>query len=737
MPLNPQQQTAAQAPATAPLKIIAGAGTGKTETLAARYVELVRAGIVPDRIALLTFTEDAAAEMRARVALRLQEAGLQLPPHALLDPWIGTFHGFAMRLLREHGFAIGLPPAPRLLADDEQDDLWQEIVARMEDALHLPEGYAPLDHSAYRWDSDETWNRVRAVFDALRRGGATPAELRPHDQLAATQHTRFAEHRAQLVPLIRYCWSAYTSYLHSTGTVDYDELISAATRLLELMPSLRERFDAVLVDEFQDTNRPQLALLAALQPGFAHTTVVGDPRQAIYGWNSARAETIYRFPFADSGKMEALTVNYRSHPAIMHVANLALHSSELGDLPVLQPPAEKPAANIPVLRSEPVVSLHVVPSVENEARLVAAEVQRLHSLGVPYGDMAVLVRARTHLAVLRTALQEAHVPFITNGGTGFYDHWAVRLTSSLLRLLDDPTDQAAAVHVLDSALIGVPLDALADQVAWQAWPFAAPTTVMLADDVVQQLDRFGTFWTTAVARWGLLHPSVYLDWLWQACGLHGLVASDPQASLVLRQLLRDAEDVERRRSADGIAGFSAWLQQRILERPRVPLPSLPSGDALEVATVHQAKGREWPVVFVINTSLPSQRAGQVERVLWDEHWKLVISDDTKPKKGEVDPLHELRRDLRRRQRNEERAIWYVALTRAQSRLYVAHSGCALEDGGFADARGKLQRIARSEPPFPDDEAVHFFHELWELLPAQAHQVDVEHWIKPMSIPPCL
>jgi DNA helicase-2/ATP-dependent DNA helicase PcrA len=195
MPLNPQQHAAAQSPAGAPLKIIAGAGTGKTETLAARYVALVRGGIDPQRILLLTFTEDAAAEMRDRVAVRLQEAQLNLPPHALIDAPIGTFHSFALRLVQQHGFAIGLPPAPRLLPDDEQGDLWREIVAAVEDGHNLPLGYTPLNHNVYRWDNDETWNKVKAVFEALRRGGGTPIELAPHEQLAAAQHARFAAHR--------------------------------------------------------------------------------------------------------------------------------------------------------------------------------------------------------------------------------------------------------------------------------------------------------------------------------------------------------------------------------------------------------------------------------------------------------------------------------------------------------------------------------------------------------------
>jgi len=726
MPLNPQQHAAAQSPAGAPLKIIAGAGTGKTETLAAHYVELVRSGIDPQRIVLLTFTEDAAAEMRARVAVRLGESGLSLPPHALLGAPVGTFHSFALHLLQQHGFAIGLPPAPRILSDDEQGDLWQGIVAAVEDGLDLPPNYVPLDHSAYRWDSDETWNKVKAVFGALRRGGGTLIELAPHDQLAQTQHTRFAEHRAQLVPLIQHCWQTYANYLQRTGTLDYDQILVLATRLLQAMSELRDQWDAVLVDEFQDTNRPQLAMLQALQPGFQQTTVVGDPRQAIYGWNSARAETIYRFPFAQSGAEHALTANYRSHPSIIKVANLALHGSELGNLPPLDPPTDHLPPRLTVPHDEAAVSLHLLATVEDEAQFVAAQAQRFHTQGAPYSDMAVLLRGRTHLPVLLQALRDANIPVTFNGGTGFYDHWAVRLTSSLLRLTDDPTDYAAAVHVLDSPLVGIPPQHL---VAFDrdTWPYQAldPAEVALPTDVADRLRQFEQCWAAAAARWDLLRPSAYVDWLWTACGLQALADADPQAVLVLRQLLRDAEDYEHRRPADGIAGFGQWLRERIVERPRVPLPTLSAGDALEIATVHQAKGREWPVVFVINTALPSQRAGQVERVLWDEQWRLVVSDDAKPKKGETDPLDDLRRDLRRRQRNEERAIWYVALTRAQHRLFVTHSGCELEDDHFADAQGKLARLTAGEHLFPDDEAVHFFHELWQLIEAPRKQGNME------------
>lgn len=198
-----------------------------------------------------------------------------------------------------------------------------------------------------------------------------------------------------------------------------------------------------------------------------------------------------------------------------------------------------------------------------------------------------------------------------------------------------------------------------------------------------------------------------------------LADADARSQLVLRQLQRDADDYGTTHPTEGIAGFSALLQQHVQTQPRVALPTMPTRAAVEIATVHQAKGREWPVVFVYHTALPSLRAGQVERVLWDEQWGLVISEDSTAKAGNGDPLQQLRADFRRRNRNEERSIWYVALTRAQERLYLLHSGCTLENGHFADARDKLQRVASGTPLTKHDEAVHFFHELWHHVQSAA------------------
>jgi superfamily I DNA/RNA helicase len=492
----------------------------------------------------------------------------------------------------------------------------------------------------------------------------------------------------------------------------------------------------VMIDEFQDTNRPQLALLEALQPTFGRTTVVGDPRQAIYGWNSARAENIYTFPVTGSGNEHRLTENYRSDPAIVAIANAALYGSELSSLAELTPSADRQPRRTAALDGEPAVTLHLVPTIAAEAETIAADIQRLHESGLSYSDMAVLLRSRTNLAELIDALRAAHVPYIVSGGSGFYLHWAVRLTTALLRLIADPADRAALAHVLESPLVGLPAAALTIKAAptldpttsyslqpafvgWLADPETVPAELPMRPAIIQRLESFRLYFTAAQARWSLIQPAAYIEWLWQAGGLlrHLAETGDVQAQIALQQLLRDADNYTMTHPLEGIAGFTALLQQRVEAQPRVALPTVPTFDAVEVATVHQAKGREWPVVWLFNTALPSRRAGQVESVLWDEQWKLVISDSRSAKSSTADPLTALRNDLRRRKRNEERSIWYVALTRAQERLYILHSGCELAGTGFADA--KEHHTAPAKPtPSKQAEAVHFFHELWEYLHQQ-------------------
>jgi ATP-dependent exoDNAse (exonuclease V) beta subunit len=289
--------------------------------------------------------------------------------------------------------------------------------------------------------------------------------------------------------------------------------------------------------------------------------------------------------------------------------------------------------------------------------------------------------------------------------------------ASLVALLLDPEDRAALAHVFESPLLGLDPRLLAagrgdDGTGWWRWlhePEAVPEDVPRRAEVVQRLSAFATFWRTARARSLMLKPGDLLLWLVNASGLrHRWQAQhERQALRDLGKLVALAHRWEQQQPGLGLSGYVARLRRQIDEHARESIPVEHAAAVVEVTTVHGAKGREWPIVFVADTALPSGRASQVEHVLWDEKWGLVISDGSHHSKSKApDPLADLRRDLRRRARNEERAIWYVALTRARDRLVITHSRCEVDERGhFEDAV-----LAQDEA---SDRPVHFFHELWE------------------------
>src|SRR5919205_279673 len=725
MPLNEQQQAAATAAHALPVKVVAGAGTGKTETLAARFVELVRNGVPPSRILLLTFTEDAAAEMRERVRQRLTEAQLDLPAHELIDLWCHTFHGFAMRLIRQWGWMVNLPPTPGSLDESDRRLLLEEIVAAWEDTSERNE-YRPLEHNSYRWEDGEAWKKALAVLDQLRANGAPPHDLGPHPHLREQQNKLFAAERAQIEPLIKHIFEAYCDNLQRAGQLDYDEQIAAARRLLTAYPALGRQFAAVMVDEFQDTNPAQLDLLALIRPDWTAVTIVGDPRQAIYGWRSARPDSLRLFPYRPTQPhvSQPLQHNQRSRPAICTIANLALLGTELaGEEPLI---AGREVTGLhPALVDAPEVSLHVLPGVEDGAQFIAAEIARLIRAGVRPREIAVLMRARTHLATFLAALEAAGVPYTTGGGSGFFRQPSVRLVASLLQLLVDPDDDLAATHVLESPLVGLDLRLLrrpsegyrpAEMPSPSAWltdPGVLPDDLPNRQALLERLNAFRAFCRLARARAFLLAPSDFLVWLFSASGLRAWAhnTQDRQALRNFDKLVALAVAWRKSHTGLTVTAYADRLQRSVREPPDEPVPPAPALDAVEVTTIHGAKGREWPVVCVVDTQLPSLRSGQVEHVLWDEEWKLVIADGrSNARAGAPDPLADLRRDLRRRARNEERSIWYVGLTRARDRLIVTHSGCELDgQGHFEDAR--VLEVQANE--HVGDVAVHFFHELWE------------------------
>ncbi|MCB1246701.1 MAG: ATP-dependent helicase, partial [Acidimicrobiia bacterium] len=372
------RQVAAATHGDGPLLIIAGAGTGKTRTLAARVAHLVDRGIDPERILLLTFTRRAAVEM-------LRRAEGLVHSNAVGRVWGGTFHSVANRLLRRYGNAVG-----------------------------LDEGFTVLDRSD-----------TEAMFGLLRteHGFATSKTRFPRKETIASIYSRVANAQAPLSDTLkeRYPWCAdhatelsvlfraYGDRKRDQNVIDYDDLLLYLGALLssEAADTVRGLFDHVLVDEFQDTNRLQASVLTALCGTTGNLTVVGDDAQSIYSFRAARVENILGFPDDyPTAAVVTLDRNYRSTPEVLAVANAVIDASDTAFDKQLW--TERPRGTVPVL----------VTCFDEAAQAdwVCDRVLDLRERGIDLRDQAVLFRTGHHSGGLEMELARRNIPFVKYGG---------------------------------------------------------------------------------------------------------------------------------------------------------------------------------------------------------------------------------------------------------------------------------------------------------------------------------
>ncbi|HEX6985786.1 MAG TPA: ATP-dependent helicase, partial [Planctomycetaceae bacterium] len=371
-----------------PLLIVAGAGTGKTTTLARRVAWLIRGGVDPGRVLLLTFTRRAAAEMIRRADGLLAAAG---DGQAAKAVWGGTFHAVAVRLLRRFGAAIGLPPNFTILDRSDAEDLLGSLRADLGlgDAKTRFPG-KPLCADIY----SRVVNSQRPLEEVLDE---TYPGQRPH--------------ALDLKALFR----AYTTRKESEHLLDYDDLLLFWEALLahpEAGAAVRERFTHVLVDEYQDTNRLQAAILKRLRPDDTGLTVVGDDAQAIYAFRAATVRNILDFPQEFPGAaVVALEQNYRSTQPILDVANAVIAAAKEWHEKTLR--ATRTGGTPPVLvRCE---------DEDRQSEAVVARVLEHLENGLPLRRQAVLFRASHHALNLELELNRRGIPFQKYGGLKFLE----------------------------------------------------------------------------------------------------------------------------------------------------------------------------------------------------------------------------------------------------------------------------------------------------------------------------
>jgi len=680
-----EQAAAIQAGPDGAYLIAAGPGTGKTYTMVQRFRWLVEhERVAPEAVLAVTFTEAAATELRERLARELRRP--------LEEAWIGTFHGVCARLLRDDAYLVGIPREIRVLDEVGQRLLVERLQAK------LRSGAEPgLDHDFEAMNPDEVNGLIKdgPTFALKLKGrGVSPAEFRKRaleihllTQAAVEKLGAPAQAELEAIEVLHTIYAAYESWLQQAGRMDFDDLILAVIRALRTVPEFqercRQRFRYVLVDEFQDTNRIQLDLVRLLAaPAFANVTVVGDAKQSIYGWRDAEIENI-RTRF--TGRRLPLTVNRRSAQEILDAATAFIRR-------------DRDFAGEPDLVAErggggQAVSVIMAADPRREARLVAAEIRRLIESGRRPGQIAVLAHSVKLLPrEFEEELRAAGIPYVTTGGSGFFDREEVKDVLALVRVVADPMDDGALTRVLQGPIVrlgdaelyrlagrragryGMRLRDCLDESRAEGWPELAPAAAERVERILAVTDELAAArdgMTVADVLNRLLDRSGYL----RHCQLRAR-REGPRPILNLRKVFQMASRFERDAVLAGIADFVTHLN-RIMEAV-IPVgeAEVEAADAVRVLTVHGAKGLEFDVVFLVNLRRPNPR--DLERLFFDpDHMGFVMKywrDGKHPRFKEHTPganSVELARQERRR------AV-YVALTRARDLLYVSASRDELE-----------------------------------------------------------
>ena len=554
---------------SAPLLIIAGAGSGKTNTLAHRVGRLIVAGVDPRRILLMTFSRRAAAEMARRVE-RICSQVLGSNAEIMTDAltWAGTFHAIGARLLREYAEQIGLQP--NFTIHDRGDSA---------DLLNLVRHELGFSRMESRFPTKST---CLAIYSR-----AVNAEMALEDVLQ-NYYPWCAGWDVQL----RKLFATYVEAKQAQSVLDYDDLLlywAEAVRDPALAGDIGDRFDHVLVDEYQDTNRLQSSILLALKPGGAGLTVVGDDAQSIYSFRAATVRNILDFPSQFNPMAEIVTLdrNYRSTQPILAAANGVIDLANERFTKNLW--TDRQSTDRPELVS--------VRDEAEQARYVAQRVLENREVGTDLKQQAVLFRASHHSGPLEIELTRRNVPFVKFGGLKFLDTAHVKDLLAILRFVENPRDRVAGFRIL-LLLPGVgPTSAqqVLDLMAARSDPIDA-----LSD--IAAPPRAGEGWTGLVELLQQLRSSK-AGWpaeiggarLWYAPHLERLHED---------AAVRQADLLQLEQIAAGYPSRTRFLTDLTLDPPdatsdQAGVPLLDE-DYLILSTIHSAKGQEWKSVFVLN-----------------------------------------------------------------------------------------------------------------------------------------
>ena len=589
-----------------PLLIIAGAGSGKTNTLAHRVAHLIMHGADPRRILLMTFSRRAGFEMSKRVQrIAAEVLGDKAAAFSEGLNWAGTFHSVGARLLRDYALEIGLDPAFSIHDREDSADLMNLV--RHELGLSGTESRFP------------TKGTCLAIYSRVVNA---QAELQP---VLAKTFPWCVGWNAELKQL----FSAYVETKQAQNVLDYDDLLLYWAQMSsepQIMEHLSARFDHVLVDEYQDTNRLQASILVALKPDGRGLTVVGDDAQSIYSFRAAEVRNILDFPtlFAQPADVITLDRNYRSTDAILHAANAVIGQA-----------TERFTKNLWSDRHSPEKpQLVTVRDEIEQANYVCEKILNAREEGTALKQQSVLFRASHHSGPLEIELTRRNIPFVKFGGLKFLDAAHVKDVLAVLRLAENPRDRVAGFRVLQ-LLPGIGPSAAAS--IMDSMSASLDVTMGLARYRPPQ--RTSDDWPVFMAMFSGLRASGS----WPADLQQVRVWYEPHLDRIHEDAqVRRADLLQLEQIAAAYPSRERFLTDLTLDPPSATSdeagPPHLDEDYLILSTIHSAKGQEWTKVFVLNA---------VDGCIPID---LAVGE-----KSEID---------------EERRLLYVAMTRAKDGLHL-------------------------------------------------------------------
>ena len=631
--LNPQQLAAVTAP-PGPLLVIAGAGSGKTRTLTYRVAYLLENGVDPRNILLLTFTNKAARQMLDRVAnlLPMDASGL----------WGGTFHSIGNRMLRRHGSALGYSGNFSIMDREDQKDLIDTVIAGAginPKEIRFPKGDVLADIFSFTVNTE-----------------------RPMEELLAEKFPYFLP----LIEQIKDVHARYEKKKKSTNSMDFDDLLEKTLRMLkeheEIADFYRRQFQFILVDEYQDTNKIQADFIDTLAARHRNVMVVGDDAQSIYSWRGANFKNILAFPqrYPDA-QVFKIELNYRSVPEILRVANAAIAPN------IEQFKKELSATRLTNEVKPGVVALN---DGSEQAQFISQRILELRDEGVNLNDIAVLYRAHYHAIELQLELSRRGIPYQITSGVRFFEQAHIKDVAAFIRFVANVRDEVAFKRMakLLPGIGGKSADNL-----WRAWE----TSLEERGEVTSWTERLLPMSVGARSKKSWQQLAYTLDEIAPAG------VPNPPSEMITSIVEAVYDDYAkanftnyelRREDLNQLAAFARqfkdvheFLSQLALisnvDSEARPDPN-EDNEAVNLSSVHQAKGLEYHSVFVI--------------------W---LTDGMFPSSRSLETRDAI---------EEERRLFYVAITRARDELYLTYPLMRL-NAGYGDMFQRPSRFLKEIP----------------------------------------